>query len=97
VVLDRVPLFGGTGFACFPYVTSLGLKNYVIQAQQILLGDQCNDARWTALTAAQANIVGGAALPAGQAYVQVVVRSWEDGSTRTRVWTDQTSTLTVQR
>jgi hypothetical protein len=101
VVLDPAPLFAGIGFACFPFVTSLGLKNYVIQASAIKGNDQCSDARWTALSDAQVNIQG-MTQPATRSaslttFVQAVVKSWEDGSTRTRIWTDPSTQLTVQR
>ena len=98
--LGKLALFGGTAFGGFPNITSLtgGLVNHVIQVQQLLAGDRCVAARWTATTDAHPNIVGATQVPTPPyAFIQVVVRSWDDNSIRTRVWDDPTMTLLVQR
>jgi hypothetical protein len=98
--LGKLALFGGTGFATFPNITSLtgGLVNHVIQVQDVKAGDRHVAGRWTAYGDAHPNIMGATQVPTPPyTFTQVITRSWDDNSIRTRLWDDPTMTIVVQR
>ena len=96
-------MIGGEAFGAAPFGGILGgglvyFRTYLVQAGEVLRGDRCPAASWTALFDAEANIAGASqALESEQSFAQVVVRSWEDNSVRTRIWDDSTLVLTIRR